>query len=146
VVLADPGWRRALPDVAKIVRRAARTALSGARRRGRQTLVVALADDAAVQALNRRDRGFDKPTNVLSYPSGRRQPLGDIVLARETVAREARAQRKTLDQHLTHLVMHGTLHLLGYDHERDADALIMEALETRLLARLGIPDPYAPAR
>ena len=96
-----------------------------------------------VRALNARDRRKDKPTNVLSYPSGERGFLGDVVLARQTVWLEARQQRKTPSAHISHLVVHGTLHLLGYDHETgDADAERMEALERRILKRLGIADPY----
>ena len=97
-----------------------------------------------MRALNKRDRKKDKPTNVLSYPSGERAFLGDIVLARQTVWREAREQKKSPADHVTHLVVHGTLHLLGHDHETsDADAERMEALERRILKRLGIADPYA---
>ena len=96
-----------------------------------------------VRALNKRDRQKDKPTNVLSYPSGEAAFLGDIVLARQTVWREARMQNKSPADHLAHLVVHGTLHLQGHDHETsDADAERMEALERRILARLGIADPY----
>jgi len=144
IVVLDRGWRRSLPGVERIVRRAARAAIVGARRTRRCSLTVALADDARVRALNARDRRKDKPTNVLSYPSGETGFLGDIILARQTVWREAREQRKTLEDHLAHLVVHGTLHLLGYDHETgEADAERMEALERRVLAKLGIADPYA---
>ena len=95
------------------------------------------------QALNKRDRKKDKPTNVLSYPSGEKAFLGDIVLARQTVWREAREQKKTPADHVAHLVVHGMLHLLGYDHEAsDAEAERMEALERRILKKLGIDDPY----
>ena len=106
-------------------------------------LGITLADDETVRVLNRDHRGQDKPTNVLSYPSGERDFLGDMVLARQTVWREAREQRKSAADHFTHLVVHGTLHLLGYDHETgEADAERMEALERRILAKLGIADPY----
>jgi probable rRNA maturation factor len=139
VVLLDPAWTKVLPGVDRLVRRAARAALG----KGKRTLNVALADDRRVRALNARDRSKDKPTNVLSYPSGGREFLGDVVLARQTVWREARQQRKTPADHVSHLVVHGTLHLLGYDHETgEADAERMEALERRILARLGIADPY----
>jgi probable rRNA maturation factor len=134
----DAGWLKALPGVERLVRKAARAAA----RRGK-SLNVALADDKGVRVLNKRDRKKDTPTNVLSYPSGERAFLGDIVLARQTVWREARAQKKSPADHITHLVVHGTLHLLGYDHETgDADAERMEALERRILKRLGIADPY----
>jgi probable rRNA maturation factor len=139
VVVLDAGWARALPGVERLVRKAARAAL-GARA---STLTVALADDGRVRALNKRDRRKDKPTNVLSYPSGERRYLGDVVLARQTVWREARDQKKTPSDHVAHLVVHGALHLLGHDHETsDADADRMEALERRILKRLGVADPY----
>ena len=114
------------------------------RQRGKRSLTVALADDRRVRALNARDRKKDKPTNVLSYPSGERAFLGDVVLARQTVWREARAAEARRRPIMSaHLVVHGTLHLLGYDHETgDADAERMEALERRILKRLGIADPY----
>ncbi len=139
VVVLDPAWRRALPGAERLVRKAARAAI-GARRK---SLTVALADDKRVRALNARDRKKDKPTNVLSYPSGEKSFLGDVVLARQTVWREAKEQKKSPADHLVHLVVHGTLHLLGHDHETgDADANRMEALERRILRRLGIADPY----
>lgn len=143
VVVLDAAWTEALPGVERLVRRAVRAAVSGARRVRARSLTVALADDKAVRSLNARDRKKDKPTNVLSYPSGETAFLGDMILAHQTVWREARAQKKTPADHVAHLVVHGTLHLLGYDHETgDADAERMEALERRILARLGIADPY----
>ncbi|MGZ5904045.1 MAG: rRNA maturation RNase YbeY [Reyranella sp.] len=139
VILLDPVWTKVLPGVARLVRKAARAAISNRKR----SLTIALADDKRVRALNARDRKKDKPTNVLSYPSGERAFLGDVVLARQTVWREARQQHKTPSAHVSHLVVHGTLHLLGHDHETsDADAERMEALERRILKRLGIADPY----
>jgi probable rRNA maturation factor len=130
-----------MPGVERLVRKAARAAI-GARN---GSLTVALADDKRVRALNKRHANKDKPTNVLSYPSGEKSFLGDVVLARQAVWREARAQMKTPADHLAHLVVHGTLHLLGHDHETsDADAERMEALERRILAKLGIANPYAP--
>jgi probable rRNA maturation factor len=143
VVVLDEAWLKALPGAERIARRAARAAYAGTRRRRVRSLNVALDDDEGVRVLNARDRKKDKPTNVLSYPSGERDFLGDMVLARETLWREARAQKKTPAAHFTHLVVHGTLHLLGYDHETgEADAERMEALERRVLAKLGIADPY----
>jgi probable rRNA maturation factor len=106
-------------------------------------------DDSHMRRLNLRYRGKDKPTNVLSLPAARLlvgrlgPPLGDIVLAAETVAREARAQGLAANDHLTHLIVHGFLHLIGYDHEDDAEALVMEGLETAILGDLGMADPYA---
>src|SRR6187399_2591802 len=139
VVVLDAAWRKAMPGVERLVRKAARAATNNRKR----SLTIALADDRRVRALNARDRKKDKPTNVLSYPSGERDFLGDIVLARQTVWREAREQKKTPADHVAHLVVHGTLHLLGYDHETgEADAERMEALERRVLKRLGIADPY----
>ena len=136
--MLDAGWPKALPGVERLVRKAARAAA----RRGK-SVNVALADDKGVRVLNKRDRKKDTPTNVLSYPSGERAFLGDIVLARQTVWREAREQKKSAADHVTHLVVHGMLHLLGYDHETgNADAERMEALERRILKRLGIADPY----
>ena len=137
--MLDAAWRRTLPQVERIVRRAVRAAVG----RRRSAVAVALADDQAVRKLNAVHRGKDKPTNVLSYPSAERGFLGDVVLARQTVQREARSQRKRLADHVAHLVVHGTLHLLGYDHETgEDDAERMEALERRILSRLGVSDPY----
>ncbi len=109
---------------------------------------IALSSDAHVQELNASYRGKDKPTNVLSFPapaSPRRQTLaflGDIIIARETVEREAAEKSIPFADHLQHLTIHGLLHLLGYDHENVADAEIMEGLETGILHRMGIADPY----
>jgi len=109
---------------------------------------IVLTDDAHIRALNRQWRGMDKPTNVLSFPAAEGEAiseaahLGDIILAYETIAREAAAEGKTLADHLCHLVIHGILHLLGRDHMTDQDADVMEAQEIAALARLGIADPY----
>jgi probable rRNA maturation factor len=107
-------------------------------------------DDAAIQAINNEWRGKDKPTNVLSFPAFPLRPgmapkplLGDIVIALETVQREAFGESKSFENHLVHLIIHGLLHLLGYDHENDSDAEIMESLERKILEALAIPDPYA---
>ena len=121
---------------------------SRAKVRGAAELSVVLTDDTEQRELNREWRGKDKPTNVLSFPQI--EPfgtvtgiLGDIVLARETLEREAAELGKPFADHFTHLIVHGFLHLLGYDHEVDTEALRMEGLETRILAALGIDDPYA---
>ncbi len=111
-----------------------------------------LTDDAQVQILNRDYRGKDKPTNVLSFPQLDEMaeslpddaaiPLGDLALAYETVASEAKARDIDIGQHVTHLVVHGLLHLVGFDHEDDHSAEAMEQLEIQVMKRLGLPDPY----
>jgi probable rRNA maturation factor len=117
---------------------------------GTSELSVVFSDDARVRGLNAGWRGKNRPTNVLSFPAsearrgaGLPPMLGDIVLAFETVSGEARLEGKPLEHHISHLVLHGLLHLLGYDHEDEAEAEEMEALERAALARLAIPDPYA---
>lgn len=121
---------------------------SGARVTGAAELSILLTDDAEQRELNRQWRDKDAPTNVLSFPQI--EPfgpiaglLGDISLARETLEREASELDKSFEDHFSHLVVHGFLHILGYDHEDDAEATRMESLETRILANLGIGDPYA---
>ncbi len=169
IVLDDPGWRR-IP-LAAFVREAAEAAFDVLGLPARAvTFNLMATDDEAIRALNARFRGKDRPTNVLSWPAVDRAPahpggrprlpgaeellaageregerlfLGDLAIARKTVLREAEAAGKPVADHLRHLVIHGLLHLLGYDHETKADAERMEGLERRILARLGIPDPYA---
>jgi probable rRNA maturation factor len=144
---AAPPWREALPDIEAICAAAARAAVRHVAPdlRGAE-LALVLSRDEAVQALNRKWRGRDKATNVLSFPAapvaGGPVLLGDIVLAFETVAAEASEQGKTLADHVRHLVVHGTLHLFGLDHEREAEAERMERLESEILATLGVADPY----
>jgi probable rRNA maturation factor len=122
----------------------------GLRRPAGSELGVLFVDDVRMRALNRQWRGFDKSTNVLSFPAAGAVAiealpplLGDIVLAAGTVAREARLENLPLEHHLLHLIVHGLLHLLGYDHENDEEADRMEGAESRILARLGVPDPHA---
>jgi probable rRNA maturation factor len=120
---------------------------------GDSELAIMLTDDAGIQTLNRNWRGIDKPTNVLSFPAlqplGERQAddapriLGDIAIAYETTRREADEEQKPFDHHLSHLAVHGFLHLIGHDHKKNQEAETMEALEREILSRLGIPDPYA---
>jgi probable rRNA maturation factor len=107
-------------------------------------------DDEAIRAINAEWRGKDLPTNVLSFPAFPLRPgmapkplAGDIVLASETIAREAFLEHKTFESHLSHLIAHGLLHLFGYDHVTDEEAEVMETTERNILARLAIPDPYA---
>jgi probable rRNA maturation factor len=146
VVNAD-GWPDGLEEVAGTAIHEALTQ-SKARVAGVAEVTVVLTDDAEQRQLNQQWRGFDKPTNVLSFPQ--LEPftpvlglVGDITLARETVVAEAAEMGITLQAHFTHLVVHGFLHLLGYDHIEEAEAVTMESLETKILATLGIADPYA---
>jgi probable rRNA maturation factor len=112
-------------------------------------LSILFTNDAAIQALNKQWRNIDKPTNILSFPAvppnriAKSPLLGDLALGFETIQSEAITDEKTLENHLTHLIIHGFLHILGYDHETDAEADIMEALEISILAKLNISDPYA---
>ena len=140
VAIDDRRWRRALKAPEGVVRRAARAALDGAARAGE--VRYALADDACLRELNRDFRGKDKPTNVLAFPDGSAGALGDVALAYDTCAAEARAQGKDLGAHLAHLVVHGFLHLLGHDHGEPQEAERMEAMERAILAGLGVGDPY----
>jgi probable rRNA maturation factor len=150
-------WSRACPAVERLARDAARLALtqgsatSGLSWKRPAELCITLADAAEQQRLNRDYSGRDVPTNVLAFsawepgahvPLGAPVLLGDVVLAFETVSREAADHNKPFADHLRHLVVHGVLHLLGYDHLVRAEATIMEGLETSILAKLGVPDPY----
>ena len=151
VEVDDPAWTVALPNAVQIVARAAEAALDEiAPGEAEAAVVVAvlLADDDSVADLNQRFRGKAGPTNVLSFPAAPNPEgqLGDIALAFGVCAGEASDQGKTLEQHLIHLVVHGVLHLLGYDHETDGEAEAMEALERSILETLGVPDPYACER
>lgn len=163
-VIAAGDWRVRLPDAEAVAERAAEAtwaaapAARGLAERLARPLEISLvlSDDATVRRLNRDFRGRDRATNVLSFvnlePTDEAAPespadeplvLGDVVLALETVEREAEGQGKQLGHHLSHLVVHGVLHLLGYDHAEAADAEAMERCEIEVLAGLGIPDPYA---
>jgi probable rRNA maturation factor len=171
ISIEDPNWARLAPDAARVLRRAARDALAQAKADGWKgsrvghEISFVLTDDKRMRALNGAYRGKDRPTNVLSFAaldaakpgaakrdaakrdaggpkSGMPWLLGDVVFASGVIAREAKAQHKSLTHHLTHLAVHGVLHLLGYDHEQDRDAETMEALEVAALARMGIANPY----
>jgi probable rRNA maturation factor len=146
IIVQDSGWRAAVPNAVAAARRAAATTL---RREARAdaNVTILLADDAELRTLNARFRGQDAPTNVLSFPAlAQSGSLGDIAVALGVCQREAADQGKPLAHHLQHLTAHGVLHLLGYDHDSDAEAEVMEAKERQVLAALGVPDPYAIER
>jgi probable rRNA maturation factor len=147
IVTESPLWKT-VPLVRATLRRA--IAAAAPKELHKAEVAVVLTDDQSIRALNRQWRGRDEPTNVLSFPAhlgerGNGGPVhvGDIVIAYETTAREAGAEGKSFLHHLSHLAVHGFLHLVGYDHESYDEAETMESLERRILARLGVPDPYA---
>jgi probable rRNA maturation factor len=152
VLVTSACWQ-AEPGAETVIHRAIEAAAEFAEAdTGDAELAVMLTDDGGIRTLNNNWRGIDKPTNVLSFPA--LQPtgdtpddmprmLGDIAIAYETTRREADEEQKPFDHHLSHLAVHGFLHLVGYDHENDDDAEAMEALERDILAQIGIPDPYA---
>ena len=147
VIVRSARWK-AQPRAAALVRKAITIAAKAVSTPPAE-LAILLSDDSAIRVLNREWRKLDAPTNVLSFPArvtraGQQLPrhLGDIVIAYETTAREAAAEHQPFGHHLVHLVVHGYLHLLGYDHATDRDAKKMERLEVTILARLDIPDPY----
>jgi probable rRNA maturation factor len=144
VEVEDPAWSVALPDAETLVRTAADATLASEGAVG-EGVTLLLTDDQTIRELNQRFRAQDRPTNVLSFPAPQNPErfLGDIALAYGVCAHEAEAQGKSLAHHLQHLVAHGVLHLLGYDHVTDAQANEMEDLERAVLAGLGIADPYA---
>jgi probable rRNA maturation factor len=149
VIVRSTRWRKR-PTAKTIVKKAVLAAAQAVSTRPTE-LAIVLSDDSAIQALNRDWRGKNAPTNVLSFPAAaagksRSVPpyIGDIVIAYQTVAREAVAEGKPFNHHLAHLAVHGFLHLLGYDHENHRDAQKMERLERKILKRLAVPDPYAP--
>ena len=141
VEVADPRWLSLDPALEALVTRAATAAL--AEQSGE--ISILLTDDAALKALNHRFRGQDKATNVLSFPAAAtaRPHLGDLALGLEVCQAEAQASGKAFSDHLSHLIVHGALHLIGHDHQDEAEAEVMEGLERVILARLGLSDPYA---
>ncbi len=150
-LLVEAGEWPAKTKLSAIARRAVDGVLAeiGKDGRGSSEISLVFSDDAHIRTLNAGWRGKDKPTNVLSFPAfpdwrgGSLPPmLGDVILAAETIAAEAVAQGKPLADHISHLIVHGILHLIGYDHEADADAEEMEAIERRVLAGMNVPDPY----
>lgn len=144
ILTHDPRWKGLAPTV----RRAAEAALAKLRVK-KSAVTIVLSNDDEVQALNHQYRYKNKPTNVLSFPDGSVEAgatqLGDILLAYEIIAREADEQGKKLKHHLTHLTIHGVLHLLGHDHEVENEAEAMESLEITILSGMGIANPYESA-
>lgn len=138
ISLDDPRWCRAVREPVRLARRAAVVALRLARARGR--LTVALADDAALHGLNRQFRGRDHATNVLSFPAA--AGLGDVIVSRAAVVREARREGVGKDARLAHLVLHGVLHVCGFDHASAREARSMELAEAACMRRLGLPNPW----
>lgn len=150
IEIEDERWLDTLPEVGEIVEAGIAAALKAAKFTEQADVVVLLCDDAEMRQLNAEYRNKDKATNVLSFPApksmrvkGVLEHLGDMALGYETCVREAKEQNKPLNHHVTHLAVHGALHLLGHDHMNDAEAETMEALERDILAGLGVPDPYA---
>ena len=150
ILIESPLWK-SCRGVRTVLRRAVTEAAAAASTRGGEVAIV-LTDDSAIRVLNSNWRGKDKPTNVLSFPGttppaeGAPRHLGDIVIAYQTAAREAQAEDKPFAHHLAHLAVHGFLHLVGYDHEDDAEADAMEGLEVAVLARISVPNPYVALR
>jgi len=145
LIADEPQWRRAVPGLAIALKRAVRLAVARGRKAPKSAaLTILLTGDEELRKLNMTFRRKNQPTNVLSFPARAAKDayLGDVAIAYGVSAREALAAGKPLADHATHLAVHGTLHLLGYDHERARDARVMEALETKILAELGISDPY----
>ncbi|MHA1528964.1 MAG: rRNA maturation RNase YbeY [Alphaproteobacteria bacterium] len=163
LVIEEPAWTEAVPDIEALADTAARLALvTAGLDPGRWTICLLACDDARIAGLNREFRARAEPTNVLSWPAfelaperpgerpappphsaaGPRPSLGDVAIALQTTRREAGASSTPLKDHVIHLILHGCLHLLGFDHETGEDAETMEGIETRALARLGVADPY----
>jgi probable rRNA maturation factor len=142
LIVEEGGWEAAVPDLAALCDRAFAAAAAVEPAEGVVSLL--LADDVALHALNRDFRGKDKPTDVLSFPAHEmdRPLLGDIAVALGVATGDAEVQGISLADHLTHLLVHGYLHLRGHDHEVEAEAETMEGLEIKALATLGIPNPY----
>jgi probable rRNA maturation factor len=147
IVVEDKGWRGVAKDLRTQISRAAKLALALALAHAKDRplppeLTILLTSDERVRTLNRQYRGKDRPTNVLSFPAAAGTYLGDIAIAYGVTAGEAERAGKPPLQHVLHLVVHGVLHLLGYDHEAPKQAKAMESLEADILALMGIPDPY----
>ncbi|NNE58430.1 MAG: rRNA maturation RNase YbeY [Hellea sp.] len=137
IAIEDQNWNKLALDLEHLCARA----VQSADQKAEGELSIAFVDDRAIQKLNAQYRGQNKPTNVLSFPM-KGPMMGDIVLARETILAETAQQNKSLADHVTHLIVHGFLHLLGFDHQDDEQAAEMESLEKKALAQLGIDNPY----
>jgi len=157
IIVDKPCWEKPLPHWESLILPAARETLRQLKWIKSSEINIVLSDDAAIQELNKNYRGLNKPTNVLSFPSLEPEEvssvyksakeeipivLGDVILAFETIRQESLDQKKSFEKHLVHLAVHGILHLLGFDHEKDEDAVIMESLEIQILSSLMIPNPY----
>ena len=143
IQIQSPLWETE-PAARQTVRDAV-AAAAAALSTGDGEVAILLTDDKAIRALNRQWRGIDRPTNVLSFPAakaGAATFLGDIVIAYETLARECADENGVFLHHLAHLAMHGFLHLIGYDHQNDSDADEMEGLESKIMMRMNLPDPW----
>jgi probable rRNA maturation factor len=143
LLVDDPAWLRRRGLDARL-RRAAAAAVRAAGFKGRSALTILLSNDRKLKALNRDFRGKDKPTNVLSFPAAQNKDgyRGDIAIAYGVTCKEAETAGKRFADHASHLVVHGVLHLAGYDHQKVRDAEVMEPLEIKILTRLGIENPY----
>lgn len=157
VIVDKPCWGRASIEWEGLIRPTVLKALRQSQWTQPAEINILLTDDETIQKLNKSYRNIDKPTNVLSFPSLEREEisdfikgdksqtpiiLGDVALAFQTIQAESLKQKKSFDHHLVHLVVHGILHLLGFDHEKDDDAEVMESLEIEILSSFMIPNPY----
>lgn len=142
LIFESPLWKQRLPRIRSLTNKAITAAMTAENVDFKSNLSIVFANDAFVKDLNHTYRGKNKPTNILSFESDEEGYLGDMILAFETIVREAEEQGKTLADHLTHLLVHGLLHLLGYDHEQESDAEVMENKEIMILKGLGIENPY----
>lgn len=151
ISIKHKAWQTTLPKASHIVKQAVQSALAVTPRPEADELAVILANDTLLKSLNKEFRGIDKATNVLSFSyiepkktnkSNLSKMLGDIIISLDTARSEAKMEKIGLKAHVSHLVIHGVLHLMGYDHELDSDALIMEKLEIQALKRIGFKNPY----
>jgi len=139
ILIESEAWEQVEWDIPSLIEAVLRTCEQA---EDEKETAVVLTDDARIREMNRLYRGKDKPTNVLSFPSDEADEWGDLIISYDTIMREAEEQNKPLAAHACHMVVHGMLHLLGYDHEEDAAAEEMEAIEISILQQLGIENPY----